>query len=158
MATPIPLIVRDEPFAEPTTVDLPAGVPTAVIRTAAVTVADLPALFDVGFRKLAALGPVGPGFAVYHGDPRSTFDLEIGFPVARPVDTDGVAGAEFPRGRAMVLSHLGGFDGLGAAWETLAAAYTAENAAEPRLSVEVYVTDPSTTAEKDLRTDLFLVH
>lgn len=152
MPAHIPLILRDEAFTEPTEIEVPAGIPTAVIRTQSVTLADLPALFDAGYQRLAALGPVGPGFAVYRGDPQATFDLEIGFPVAGPVDAEGVVAAEFPSGRATALSHLGGFDSLGATWEKLAAAGT------PGLSIEVYVTDPSVTAAEDLRTDLLIIY
>lgn len=152
MPVHIPLILRDDAFAEPTEIEVPAGIPTAVIRTPSVTMADLPALFDAGYRRLAALGPVGPGFAVYQGDPHAAFDLEIGFPVAGPVDAEGVVAAEFPAGRATALSHRGGYESLGETWERLVAA------APPGVPVEVYVTDPSATAAEDLRTDLLIMH
>lgn len=152
MPVPTPLILRADPFTEPTEIEVPTGIPTAVIRTASATMADLPGLFDTGFRRLAALGPVGPGFAVYHGDPHATFDLEIGFPVAGPVVADGVVAAEFPAGRATVLTHTGGYEGLSETWERLFAA------GAPGMPIEVYVTDPSVTDSADLRTDLLLLH
>lgn len=161
-----PLVLSPTPFPAPTGIRLPDGVPVVEIQHRDVTLADLYSLFDGGFPVLGGLGPVGPGYAIYDGDTSGSFDLTIGFPVApppamsltptnaatAPTDLpDGVTAGTFPSGAALVASHLGGFDGLPAAWQELTA--------DPRLAgrtrvIEIYVTDPSQTTEAELRTDL----
>lgn len=161
-----PLVLSPTPFSDPTELQLPDGVPVVEMRHRDVTLADLYSLFDGGFSVLAGLGPVGPGYAIYDGDTSGSFDLTIGFPVApppamsltptnaatAPADLpDGVTAGTFPSGTALVASHLGGFDGLPASWQRLTA--------DPRLAgrsrvIEIYVSDPSQTAEAELRTDL----
>lgn len=166
MTTTPPLLLSATALATPTEIELPDDVAVVEMRHRGVTLADLPTLFDQGFAILAGLEPVGPGYAIYDGDVAGSFDLTIGFPVASPpamtlaptnVATppvelpEGVTAGRFPSGPAVVVSHLGAFDGLPAAWRKLSE--------DPRLAnharvVEIYVTDPSQTAEAELRTDL----
>lgn len=135
-----------------------------VIRHTQVTLADIQNLFDRSFGALAAamktgqFVAVGPAIAVYYGDPKATFDLEIGFPAmgAPTQDIDSAAGrihaSALPAGRAAFLSHIGSYEGLGDAWATLASAADGE----PRgVWIEAYVSDPSTSPDK-MRTDLVL--
>ncbi|MEI2671685.1 MAG: GyrI-like domain-containing protein [Nocardioidaceae bacterium] len=150
----IPLVLRESPFTEPTAIEVPSGVGVATLRYEQVSLQDLPSIFDSGFQRLAGGGPIGPGYACYFGDPQGVFDLEIGFPVSGPVTVADAANGAFPSGAALALSHLGGYDGLGAAWGRLMTAYAVSFAGSPRLMVEVYVTDPSRTTPDALRTDL----
>jgi len=155
MSTPTPpLLLRTEPFAEPTDLDLPTDVTVVESHHHDATLADLPGIFDAGYSVLAGLGPIGPGYAIYDGDPATRFDLTIGFPVAEaPASVpDGVEVATFPSGPARVVSHLGGFEGLGPAWERFLGTPGPEGG--PRRIVEIYVSGPSVTAPEDLRTDL----
>ena len=153
---PTRLIFDEKPFAEPTVIEVPPGIVSATSRHGGVTLEQLPAIFDAGFKKLALCNPIGPGFAVYLGDPQVTFDLVIGFPIAGRVSLDGVDQGEFPSGRALVLSHIGGYDGLGAAWGRLMSSYVERSSGTARLVAEVYVTDPSVTKADVLRTDLLV--
>ncbi|WP_232680263.1 GyrI-like domain-containing protein [Nocardioides sp. R-C-SC26] len=148
-----PLVLRAEPFAEPTLIDLPDGVPVVELHHSGVTIADLPRHFDSGFATLATLGPVGPGYAVYLGDLGAAFDLRIGFPVAAvPAELpDGVLATTFPAGRALVLTHSGGFEGLGASWGRL---HSGPDAVAATSAIEIYVSDPSITPAAHLRTDI----
>ncbi|WP_026919063.1 GyrI-like domain-containing protein [Gordonia shandongensis] len=160
MTSSASLVLREDPYFEATEIQLPSGVPTVTVEFFDETLSGLPEIFDSAFGALAEAGPVGPGFAVYVGDVTDTFDLTVGFPVAEPVDVtdlDGVANAEFPAGRALVMSHLGGFDGLGSAWETLLETHRVTRGSAPRALIEIYVTDPSAIAHDDLRTDLLVV-
>ncbi|AVM01757.1 AraC family transcriptional regulator [Gordonia iterans] len=152
----IPLILRDEPFTAPTEVELPEGVPTVTEFAEAITLADLPSVFDAGFSALAPAGPIGPGYALYSGPPSGAFDLEIGFPVAAA--PDGFTAGTFPSGRALALSHLGSYDGLGDSWGRLMTEFADRGLGEAKLIGEVYVTDPSVTPGTELRTDLFVVY
>lgn len=149
----IPLILRDAPFDEPTELDVPPGVVTVVHRAAGVTLSDLPALFDTHYPRLGGAGPIGPGYAKYVGDPMRTFDVEFGFPVAAV--PEGFDTGEFPSGRALALSHIGGFDGLGDSWQRLMADFAARGLTSVRAIAEVYTSDPSHTPPEEMRTDLY---
>ena len=139
-------------------------VPLAVVRHLGVTLADLRDLFDSGYGAIGALigsgavVPAGPALAIYHGDPSQDFDLELGFPVAEPLDAPldaggvEVVGATLPAGPALADTHLGSYDDLGQAWGRLMGA---PGATPVGISIEVYVTDPSTDPDH-LRTDLLL--
>lgn len=154
------------PFPEPTTVTL-EPIPLAMVRHDSVTVAQMGSIYDTTFGVLAravadgVLIPAGGAIGAYYGDPSATFDLEIGFPLAaalsEPIVQDDivVAPSTSPVGNALILSHIGGFDGLPGAWARLMAAVPAERAgAQPLL--EIYVSDPSQTPTEQLRTDLLV--
>ncbi|WP_181407498.1 GyrI-like domain-containing protein [Nocardioides sambongensis] len=150
-----PLVLTPDPVTGVETVEVPPGITTVELRHGGVTIDRLPALFDAGYAVLAGLGPIGPGYAVYDGDPSVTFDLTIGFPVAQvPGELpDRVVVTEFPPGRALMHSHVGGFDGLVRAWSELSAHPDAQGRAR---SIEIYVNDPSVTPAEQLRTDLLV--
>lgn len=145
---------------EPALVDL-AATPTAVI--AAVIPADqLVDHFDRSFGQVAAviadqaIGIAGPAFALYHGFPGETVDLEVGFPVGRAVRPDMQVGAgELPGGRVARLVHHGAFDQLGSSWGRLQEWITQQGLTPGGDFWEVYVTEPSPDMDPaDLRTEL----
>lgn len=163
---PVPLVLATEPVTTPQQVDLPDDVVVVQMHHENVTMDDLVAIFDSGFGVLSGLDPVGPGFAHYRGDVGATFDLTLGFPVGvhqagHPVDLpDGVEHGKFPHGPAWVVSHLGAYDGLPAAWEALLAEVGSEagtEAAGAAQCIEIYVSDPTGTDAGELRTDLVLL-
>lgn len=157
MTSSLPLILREEPFFDAVETPLPDGVAVVTMEFPEVRLADLPEIFDGHFHLLAEASPIGPGFAIYEGDVSDEFDLTIGFPVDGPTDVDGIDNGFFPTGRALVMSHLGGFDGLGSAWETLMERHFAKGGSAPRAVAEIYVTDPSVIEHDDLRTDLLVI-
>ncbi|MBM7367964.1 GyrI-like domain-containing protein [Gordonia hydrophobica] len=157
MSSSLPLILREEPFFDAIEVPLPEHVAVVTMEFPEVQLADLPEIFDGHFHVLAEAGPIGPGFAIYEGDITDEFDLTIGFPVAGPAQIDGADNGAFPTGQALIMSHLGGFDGLGSAWETLMERHFAKGGSAPRAVVEIYVTDPSVVEHDDLRTDLLVL-
>jgi effector-binding domain-containing protein len=134
-----------------------------VVRHAQVSVGDLPALFDEGYRMIATCGlPLaGPAFALYRGDPSQPFDLELGFPLAEPLTAPTttspvVEPSSLPGGRVLGLSHIGGYESLGDSWSRLAAA-AATRGAPLSAYWEVYVTEPTPDVDPDtMRTDLFV--
>ena len=160
---PAPLFLSEDPFTTPTAVDLADDVAVVQMHHEGVTTADVMGIFDAGYRVLAGLGPGGPGYAIYTGDVTATFDLTIGFPLrgevmGAPADLPpGVERGMFPSGPAWVVSHRGSFDGLGEAWAALLAEVGQQVSGPRRRMAEIYVTDPSVTAEADLRTDLVLL-
>ncbi|MCT1432806.1 GyrI-like domain-containing protein [Dietzia maris] len=152
------------------------AVPTAVVRATCVPMATIAGFFDsafgTAFPALFAAGvtPAGPAFALYTRtteEPEPAADLEIGFPLARPLpelhpdeptEIDGmqVIASELPAGDVAVTSHLGSYDGLGQAWGEFMGAIGAMGRAPGSPFWEVYVTEPSPDMDPaTLRTDLF---
>lgn len=124
-------------------------------------------LFDRVFSQLpgalAGSGAefAGPPYALYTRMDGDSVDVQIGFPLAAgldgPISSDDleVVPSLLPGGEVMILSHLGPFDGLGATWQSFTEQIAASGR-EPGGPVwEWYVSDPTTTAPEDLRTDLF---
>lgn len=152
-----------EPYDRGARVELDA-VPLAVVRHDGVRLDQLRDLFDAAYPAVAGqfadgtIVPAGPALAIYHGDVRETFDIEIGFPVVEPPSSPvpvgelEVVGSTLPAGPAVAATHIGPYDGLGEAWAQLADLPEVN----PRGSwVEVYVTEPGPDAST-LRTDLLL--
>ncbi len=148
------------PEPEPAVVTLEPAT-TAVIRRV-VPMDRLPEFFDSSFGALAAAvtgqgaGIAGPAFALYHGMPTDTVDLEVGFPTQRAVvaEGDGVASA-LPGGRVARAVHAGSFDGLGAAWGRLRSWIDDQGLRAGETFWEVYLTQPTPEMDPgDLRTEL----
>ena len=150
----------DAAAPEPVLVEV-AEVPTAVIR-GVVPMTEMASFFDSTFTRLPAVVAgqgveiTGPAFALYHGAPGATADLEAGFPTAGEVETDGdVMASRLPGGRVARLVHEGSFDQLGSSWGRLGAWIAAEGLAPGADLWEVYVTEPSPDMDPaDLRTEL----
>jgi len=136
-------------------------VPTAVIA-GVVDAAELPAFFDRSFATLPAVlagqgvRPVGAAFARHERPVSDTADLEVGFPVDRPVSAqDGVRASTLPAGRVARYVHEGGFEGLPDAWQRLAEWIDARGLTPESGMWEVYLTEPSPDMDPaDLRTEL----
>ena len=134
---------------------------TAVIR-GVVPLAQLADFFDRSFGRLAAVAStqnvqiIGPAFALYHGAPGDTADLEVGFPTAQRVEpVDEVEAGSLPAGPAARLVHHGGYDTLASSWGQLER-WMRDEGLEPAPSfLEVYATEPSPDMDPaDLRTEL----
>ena len=160
VSIPIPPAPRDEP--ELVVLD---AVPTAVVRHADVRMERIREVFDTSFAALGGSGvaPAGPAFAVYRGDPADQFDVEVGFPLAErlpaaiPVGDLTVEPSALPDGRAVTLSHVGGYDGLGDAWARLFSGVVGGGLRPGEAIIEVYVTEPTPDADPaGMRTDLFV--
>jgi effector-binding domain-containing protein len=149
MVSSEPDVVRTEP------------VTTAVVR-GVVPVDGLRAFFDVAFPALARTTAqqevtlLGPAFALYRGPFGDTVDLEVGFPVDRPVRPAGdVVPSGLPAGRVARVTHSGSFDGLVESWMRLADWLRAQGLSPSDRRWESYVTQPSPEMDpRDLRTEL----
>ena len=145
---------------EPELVDA-EPVTTAVVR-GAVPASGLTGFFDASFRELVTtttaqgVALLGPAFALYRGPFEETVDLEVGFPVDRSVRAEGnVVASELPGGRVAMLTHSGGYDGLGEAWARLASWLSEQGRIPADERWESYVTQPSPDMDpRDLRTEL----
>jgi effector-binding domain-containing protein len=145
---------------EPELVDSPSAT-TAVIR-GVVRVAELADFFDRSFSRLATVlsdegvAITGPAFALYHGQPTDTADVEVGFPTDRAVRPDGdVEPSSLPACRVARLVHHGSYGELGSSWERLQSWIEARGHTPGSDLWEVYVTEPSPDMDPaDLRTEL----
>lgn len=167
----------DEPVVGMKILRAPA-VPTAVVRASDVPMATIGGLFDEAFGKAfpaafaQGLAPAGPAFALYTrmtDGPDVVVDVEIGFPLDgplieqlddEPIEVDGLRleASVLPAADVAVTSHLGGFDGLGAAWGQLMGEIGGMGRAPGMPFWESYVTEPSPDMDPaDLRTDLYCV-
>lgn len=160
---------QSEPYSPGQRIEL-SETPLAVIMHSDVSLSDLTDVFDASFGALStamAAGlftPTGGAVAVYRGDVSATFDLEVGFPVESRTSvpsSDAADGTEIvlsstPGGSAYALTHIGSYDGLEGAWAKLVDAAKTQGGELTDVAIEVYVNDPSDTAEEELRTDLIL--
>lgn len=162
------LPLTHEPLSDVTWFDT-ERVPLAVARHRQVTLSELRGLFDSTYAALgAAIGrgevtPAGPALAVFHGDPASVFDIEIGFPVQTPwtgpilSEDVTIELSEWPPGPMAALSHVGSYDSLGESWERLMSAVGEAAVGDPVALGELYVTEPSPDADPaTMRTDLMV--
>lgn len=145
---------------DPEIVDV-APATTAVIG-AAVAADELVSFFDRSFSRLAGvlsrqgIAIESPAFALYHGPPVETVDLEVGFVTDRPVQPDGdVRAGTLPGGRVARVVHQGGYDGLAVSWERLRSWIDVSGLTPGPELWEVYVTEPSPDMDPAvLRTEL----
>jgi effector-binding domain-containing protein len=128
--------------------------PALVIRTHAAA-PDLPRLFGEAYgalmRYLGELGeqPVGMPFAAYHNMDMQDLDLEIGFPVARPLPAKGeIQAGELPAGRWASVLHVGPYDQCGPAYEALAAWINEHNYTPVGVAYEAYCSEPETPPQE----------
>jgi len=111
-----------------------------------------PAFGEVyGYLGARGIAGDGPPFVVYHGAPVADdpFDVEICAPVGRTIDPPtGWQMQELPAGTFATLVHVGPYDTIGAAYDTLTAwigAHELACAGPPR---EVYLSEPETPPEQ----------
>lgn len=134
--------------------------PALVVRTRT-SVGDLPELmgetFGVVAQYLAQLGecPAGPPFAAYHNEDMQDLDVAIGFPVARELPGRGdIQASETPGGEAATCPHIGPYDRLADAYTALSRWIEEHDYAAKGVSYEMYLNDPSETAQEDLQTQI----
>jgi effector-binding domain-containing protein len=155
-------LIRMDPsrVIEPELVDVAAA--TTAVVGAVVPAAEIAGFFDRSFPRLTAvlsgqgITIEGPAFALYHGQPAETVDIEVGFVANRPVQPeDGVRAGSLPGGRVARLVHQGGYDQLQTSWERLRLWIEARDLTPSRDLWEVYVTEPSPDMDPaELRTEL----
>ncbi|MEW1954468.1 GyrI-like domain-containing protein [Terrabacter sp. NPDC080008] len=136
--------------------------PTAVLH-AEVPVTELPAFFQKAFTetwnamRTQGLTPVGPPFALYHGMPAATVDVEVGFPVTSPAHPDGeVEPSTLPGGRAVEALHVGPYDTMGETYGQLEQWMVGQRLRPGSVMWESYLSDPQ--REPDPATWRTLIH
>lgn len=136
--------------------------PTAMIADT-IPSNEMAAFFDRAFpltaQTIAAqgVGITGGAFALYRGVPAETADLEAGFPTATAIEPTGdVAVGSLPTGKVVTSVHIGPYAALADSWRDLMAWIDEHDHTPTGVFWEVYVSDPTSTPESELRTELFL--
>ena len=108
---------------------------------------------------LAQLGeaPAGPAFAGYASMSRQNLDVELGFPVARPLrGKGGIKAGEIPAGRYATCLHVGPYAEIDRAYAALQEWLARNGHSATGAAYEYYLDDPAQTPAAQLRTRLLL--
>ena len=107
----------------------------------------------------AGIAPAGPPLAVYRDWQSDGMKIDVGFPVA-PGDRAKAAGeimaGDTPAGRALKTVHRGAYAQLRDTYAKLEAHMKEAGIPMPASAWEVYVSDPDTTPEADLLTEIYM--
>lgn len=133
----------------------------AVVVRAQTSGAQLPDLLGETYGRmmgyLGGLGmePSGAPFVAYHNMDMSNMDVEIGLPVAQPVDGAGdIAYVTLPSGKVAVAMHKGPYDMLRATYDAMSAWMHEESLQPTGVAYEMYISDPGDTAPEALLTQV----
>jgi effector-binding domain-containing protein len=126
-----------------------------VAKRTAVTLPEIGSVLGAAFGEvygsIGSQAPAGPPFVIYHGMPEGDrpFEIQVCAPVNRVVDSPrGWVVEELPAGTFVSLVHIGPYDGIGAAYESIVhwiPEHDMTIAGAPR---EVYLSDPATPPEQ----------
>ncbi len=133
--------------------------PIVSVRTRA-AVQDLPQLFGQIYGALmqymSELGaqPAGEPFAAYYNMDMQNLDVEIGFPVSKPLpDRGDIQGGALPAGKYAATMHIGPYDTVGPAYEALTQYVKASGYEPAGAAYEFYFSGPETQPE-EIRTQI----
>jgi len=101
----------------------------------------------------------GPCVAFHHRRPTDTFDFELGFPVARPIEPTGrVVNSVLPAVKVVRTLYRGSYDGLPQAWQALHVWVGENGLASDGRFWESYLNNPAQVADpNDYETELVWV-
>jgi effector-binding domain-containing protein len=95
---------------------------TAVIRLT-IPREEMPRIMGAAIGELVSAitaqgaGPAGPMYTFHHRNPTDSFDLEVGFPVSKPIAPAGrVQPGQLPAATVARTIYRGPYEGLGDAW------------------------------------------
>ncbi len=121
----------------------------------------LPQLLGESYGKIAGYlaelgeGPAGAPFAAYYNMDMQDLDVEIGFPVSKPLAGKGdIQASEVPGGKLAVAMHVGPYGDIAPAYDALFQ-FVKEQGYEPTgISYEFYLNDPEETPPEKLQTQI----
>lgn len=137
---------------------------TMVVKATDLPVDGMAPFFDEAFTALGAQASAqhaqitGAAFSRQFRPMTTTADLEVGFPIAAPIDPQApVESGDLPAVRVARVVYAGGFDGLPEAWAALTA-WVIDNGYTPHPEAgawEIYLTEPTPEMDPaDLLTEL----
>ncbi len=138
-----------------------------ITRTASMDPQEIALTMEDAFNAMAAfLGqsavrPAGPTLAVYRDWDQATgkMMIDVGFPVAASDvarATGEVRAGQTPSGRALKAVHHGSYAKLRETYAAIEARMEAIGIPTPPHAWEVYLSDPDTTPEADLLTEVYM--
>lgn len=134
--------------------------PTLSVR-ARTPIDGLPQLLGESYGKiagyLAALGeqPAGAPFAAYYNMDMQDLDVEIGFPVSKPLaGKDIIQASEVPGGNLAFAMHVGRYSDIAPAYDALVQFVKEQGYKPTGVSYEFYLNDPETTPQEKLQTQI----
>jgi effector-binding domain-containing protein len=113
--------------------------------------------FGAVAQYLGELGehPAGAPFAGYHNMDREILDVEIGFPVSRPLPAKGeILSGSIPGGKLASCLHIGAYKDIEPAYNALMAFITESGYEAIGVAYEFYRNDPGETPEEELETEV----
>ncbi len=127
------------------------------------TLQELPLLVDSAYQKIAAylkeLGetPTDVPFTAYHKMEVDNMDVEIGFPVSKPLPEKGdIKPRIIPKGRVLSCSYVGPYSGLSDPYAEMYG-WIAANDYEPiGVVYEYYYNSPDEVPEEELVTKIVI--
>ncbi len=103
--------------------------------------------------------PAGSPFAVYHDYTESGMIMDVGFPVdatALAKASGDIKAGQTPSGKAIKVVHKGPYQTLRETYGKIEEQFKSEGTPMSSMSWEVYVTDPDTTPEAELLTEIYM--
>ncbi len=132
--------------------------PTLSIRTQT-SVQNMPQVLGQVFGEIAQylgrLGeqPAGMPYTAYFNMDMQNLDVEIGFPVARPLPAQGqIQPSEIPGGQVATCLFVGPYDQLGLAYEALTKYATDQGFSPTGAAYEFYLNDPRQEPKQEPQT------
>jgi effector-binding domain-containing protein len=140
--------------------ELPAQ-PVLSIRTKS-AVQGLPQVLGASYGAIAqylgSLGenPAGAPFVAYYNMDMQNLDIEIGFPVSRPLDGQGnIQPSQVFGGKLATCLYVGPYSGVGPAYDALTQ-FVKDNGLEASgAAYEFYLNDPQTVQPSELLTQIY---
>jgi AraC family transcriptional regulator len=144
------------------TIEQPGSIMVGVRRS--VNVNELPAFFAEVYPKVASwlaahsVTPISQPMAMWWGMDMSEgiADCQAGFFVSEAVEGDSeITLGRIPAGPRLTITNVGPYSTVGQSWQ-LVYARAAELGQKAGAGWEVYVDDPTTVPEEELRTEIYL--
>lgn len=136
------------------TIDQQPSLPTLCVK-ARTPVKDIGAVIGSAFgeimKTISARGatPIGMPYVAYRNLDMSDLDLEIGFPVSKPVAGEGrVEPGKLPGGAWASTMHVGPYSEVGPAWADLQAFIAAQGKTASPVGYEFYLDGPDTPPDR----------
>ena len=137
-----------------------AAQPTLTIRTRT-SVEKLPQVLGESYgaigQYLGSLGeaPSGAPFVAYYSMSMEDLDIEVGFPVVKPIPGMGaIQSSQMPAGKFATRLHKGPYNELGSAYEELTRWILEQGYETTGVAYEFYLNDPVETPPQELKTQI----
>jgi effector-binding domain-containing protein len=137
-----------------------AAQPILTIRTHT-PVAKLPQVLGESYgaigQYLSRLGetPGGAPFVAYYNMNMEDLDIEVGFPVSKPLPNSGpIQSNQMPAGKYATCLYKGPYNECGPAYEELTRWVLAQGCETTGVAYEFYLNDPTETPPQELKTQI----